>query len=138
MNKLFTGIVIGILLIGVTVFIIQGDKVFGSAPSGLPATIYKSQTIEIGPDINQYVASSTTSCSSRAITTSNTIRLSFGTSSANTSNFAFATSSPSGFGNVGHIQATNTEVMYDSGLYGCGEWWASSYASSTITITEFK
>ncbi len=113
-------------------------KAFGSAPSGLYSTIATTSQVTVGPN-KPNVASSTVpvflnapNCASRVITTYNSeIKLLF-------SNSMFSSTTPNPSATFGHTQLASTTVVYDSGQYGCGYVNAYGFASTTITISEFR
>lgn len=104
-----------------------------SAPSGLPASIYKVTNIEVGPQANTLVFSSTDRCSSRIISTvGSSIMLNFASTSAQATSTAYLSEF------VGHIQGASSTVAYDSGIYGCPNVGIYGVASTTIRVTEFR
>ena len=112
------------------------DKVLsvGQAIAGLPATIATSSQIRVGPQAVVLAFTANTVCTSRAISTAGqAIQISFGTYPASGN----ATTTPAS--GVGHIQAASTNVLYDSGTYGCGNIGIfGESASTTITVSEFR
>ena len=113
------------------------QSVGAAAPSGLNATLATSSTVTAGPGIfssttpRTIITADQPNCASRVITTTEQpIMLSFGAGFN-------STTSPSG--TRGHLQAASTTVVYDAGLYGCGQWTVYGFlASSTITFSEFR
>ena len=129
MNKL--PLLLGIPLAAfVLLFVLGGfqtNKVMGSAPSGLSATMATSSTLTVGPQQKMTLFASADYCNSRIITTvASPIMISFNALSSTTIS-----------GTVGHLQAASTTVAYDSGIYGCGLLTAFGFSSSTITVSAF-
>ena|SRR3972149_5911057 len=114
------------------------ERVFGSAPSGLYSTIATTSQVTVGPN-KPNVASSTVplfdnrpNCASRVITTYNSeIKLIFSKS-------MISSTTPNPSATFGHNQLASTTVVYDSGIYGCGYVSAYGFASTTLTISEFR
>ena len=101
------------------------DLSLGSAPSGLASTVSTSTgpTVSTGAEI---IFSTSTNCASRIITTKDdSINLTLSDRIGQTPTATF-----------GHFQATNTTVVYDAGVYGCGLWKAFSPSTQVITTTE--
>lgn len=108
----------------------------GAAFTGQAAYLQIATTTVVGPqDITDTIFSARTdgSCKARIVSTTggSAIMLVFG----DPANGDLSSSTVSG--TVGHWQAASTTVAYDSGLYGCGRWSAYSYATQTITVSEF-
>lgn len=128
-----------IIFLAVVVSLKPFASVLGAAPLGQSAYLQTATTSAVGPqDSNDtiFAASSDNSCKARVVSTTglSAIMLNFGEPGADR---AGNISSTTVSGSVGHWQAASTTVVYDSGLYGCGQWSAFSYASQTITISEF-
>ena len=100
--------------------------VTASAPSGLSTTLTSSasSTLDITAT-SSLMASSTNQCTSRVISTTGALRITF-------------TDVQTPANDYGHQQAADTNVVYDGGLYGCGTIKAYAVATSTIFISEFK
>lgn len=98
---------------------------FGGAPPGLPAA---TSTVESLINVSNTVATAfeaSTNCASRVIGTASTsVILSFGSTT------------PSQL--LGYPQGASTTVVYDAGLYGCGQWRVYGNAIGSINVTEFK
>ena len=105
----------------------------GAASSGLQSTIATSSQLRVGPQA-KILAFTASTCVSRVISTAGqAIQISFGTYPAS----GDATTTPAS--GVGHIQAASTNVVYDSGIYGCGNVGIfGESASTTITVSEFR
>lgn len=135
-NKIFYGagiVLVGLLLVLLGVDFGNFNLVGASAPSGLPATLYKVTNIEVGPQENTLVFTSTDRCSSRIISTVGTsIMINFATTSAQATSTAYLSEF------VGHVQGASTTIAYDSGIYGCPAVGIFGVASTTIRITEFR
>ena len=138
-TKIIVGI-LGLLIIGLLAVIISVNTsvTLGSAPSGLPATFATTSTTQVGPSKVSYASSTlvifvkTTNCASRVISNPDTaIRIWF-------SNDMFSSTTANPTLSLGHFQATGTTQVYDSGLYGCGFVNGHSYATTTLTISEFN
>ena len=113
------------LIISALVVMQVKDFSFGSAPSGLASTVATSTnaTITTGAEV---IFSTSTNCASRIITTvTDSLNLTLSDRIGQTPTVSF-----------GHFQATNTTVVYDAGIYGCGLWKAFSPNSQVITVTE--
>jgi len=118
-----------IIVIGLIAFalILLTQKSFGSAPSGLPATVSTSSpyTVSIGTSVT-LIATST--CAARIVSTgAGAVNLTFSDISGQT---------PSG--TYGHWQAASTTVAYDSGQFGCGLVKAYGMSTGILTITETR
>lgn len=135
-NKIFYGagiVLVGLLLVLLGVDFGNFNLVGASAPSGLPATLYKVTNIEVGPQENTLVFTSTDRCSSRIISTVGTsIMINFATTSAQATSTAYLSEF------VGHVQGASSTIAYDSGIYGCPAVGIFGVASTTIRITEFR
>ncbi len=118
-----------IIAIGFSYLSYKPDVIIGSAPDGVTAVTASSTVYTVAGTAVALFASSTssTSCASRAISTGvSSINLSFNPDITPTAT-------------LGHIQATSSTVIYDSGLYGCGPWKAISLgASSQVNVSEFR
>lgn len=111
-------------------------QTYGSAPSGQASHLQVATTTVVGPqDANDTIfsASADDSCKARVVSTTglSAVMLVFGDPGNND------LSSTTLSGAVGHWQGASTTVAYDSGIYGCGRWSAYSYATQTITVSEF-
>lgn len=115
-NRVITlAIIVGMIFLTMTMLT---SKVFGSAPSGLPASVASTSAQVIGTTQRLLVA--TSSCSSRVISTrTQPMMLTF---SDNQGVTPTAT--------TGILQPASTTVAYDSGQYGCG---AVRVISGTVT-----
>ena len=121
--------ILAALTIALTAFVAMQvqDLVVGSAPSGLASTVATSTnpTVTTGAEV---IFATSTGCASRIITTGdNFVNLTFSDRIGQTPTVTF-----------GHLQATNTTEVYDSGIYGCGLWKAFSLTSQVITTTETR
>lgn len=100
---------------------------FGSATSGLSATIATTSNPTVGTSPASPVVATST-CTSRIISTlASPIMIGF----SDVQGFV-----PTAL--IGHPQAASTTVAYDSGLYGCGAVRIYSFAASTITVSETR
>lgn len=134
---------IGIILIAILMFIGVGftlDKVKraeSSAPTGLSANLMLATSTSVGMDETTKLFSDNYNCSSRVISTAGqSIMLSFDEPflPSGIGNVSSSTLS----GSVGHIQLASTTIVYDSGLFGCGDVYAyGQVATTTITTSEF-
>lgn len=133
----YTLALIGILLVAFVAFLYTpAQDALGESFTGTASRLDFATTTSVGPQAIPAVrifSTSATKCDARVITTTGSnIFISFGepTTVGNISSSTLANG-------VGHLQATSSTVVYDSGLYGCGTWHAWGPASSTITISEF-
>src|SRR3990167_1586223 len=119
-------IITSVLFAGFLFVLSAINQAGASAPSGLPATIATTSTVEIGPQLNK-VLFATSTCAARIVSTA-----------TSTASFQFtgALGTTSLTSSVGHQQAASTTVVYDSGVYGCGVMTGFAYSSSTVTISE--
>lgn len=109
------------------------EDTFGSAISGTPALGRRATTTEVGIQENKKLFDSSSACTSRVISTlGKPIMLSFG-EVVKDDNYYVASSTLSA--TLGHLQSASTTVAYDSGIYGCGEWYAYGHDASTTIIT---
>jgi len=105
----------------------QIPSALGEAFTGSISQIDTATTTTVGPDTIVTIFSKGTECDARVVTTSDAaVRLGFGTVTG------FTVSAT-----AGHIQAASTTVVYDSGLYGCGNVTAYGWSSTTLTVSEF-
>lgn len=113
------------------------DSALGGAFTGTSAQLQFATTTAVGPqDGDDTIFTSNDTCKARVVTTrgDSAITLNFGDPGTDRiGNISSTTLSAT----VGHLQLASTTVVYDSGLYGCGRVSAYSYASQTITISEF-
>lgn len=118
--------IIVLFILGIVFFGWQNIKpAFGSAPSGLAATVGTStQFTLLAGTAGTLVA--TSSCSSRVVSTQNSgILLTFDDRYIPTLG-------------VGFWQGASTSVAYDSGLYGCGQMKAISAGAQVITVMDVR
>ena len=94
-----------------------------SAPSGLPAAVSAVSTTTVSTTAIQLAATST--CAARIVSTGGASAVMLGFSA-----FQGTTTT----GTTGIYQAASTTVAYDSGIYGCGQLSAYSYASSLVNV----
>lgn len=121
-------IVVALVALFIAAFSIsRTPPTFGSAPSGLPATVGTSSLMAVGT--TQGIIFATSTCAARIISTPGTsgIMLTFDDSKG-----AVPT------GTLGIWQAASTTVTYDSGQYGCGAVRAFSFAAQNLTVTETR
>lgn len=112
-------------------------ETLGAAMPGTAARMDMSTTTTVGPDVTPRtrIFTSDTDCKARVITTPGTsaITLAFEEAPSGMGNMSSTTLS----GAVGHLQAASTTETYDAEIYGCGNWYAYGFASTTITVSEF-
>lgn len=128
MNKgKYIGIGLGILAVLAFVFSGSGSS-FGSAPSGLAATVATTTQYTVGTTAVTAFAT-TTNCSSRVISTvAQPIMITFTDQSGQVPTALF-----------GHLQSASTTVVYDAGIYGCNAVKIYGFnADSVITLTETR
>lgn len=115
---------------------VQKAEVVGSAEIGTISRLDFATTTTVGPEARPAVRifSNDSDCDARVVTTrgDSAIMISFG-EPINVGDI----SSTTVLGATGHLQLASTTVVYDSGLYGCGQWHAYGFASTTITVSEF-
>ena len=136
-KKSLFGLVGICVLLFITTFLLT-NKSFGSAPSGLYSTLATTSQVTVGPS-KPNVASSTVAvfvdrpnCAARVITTyASEVKLLF-------SNSMISSTTPNPSATYGHTQLASTTEVYDSGQYGCGYVSAYGFASTTLTISEFR
>ena len=117
-------IIVGMIIL-TALFITQ--RSYGSAPSGLPATVATS-TSQAVTAATVRVLFATSTCASRVITSrASPLMLTFSD---------YNNASPSA--TFGHLQSASTTVTYDSGEYGCGLVKVYPYTTDTITVTEAR
>ena len=131
---------IGLVIVGLVALYLGylgirvGPVELGQASSGLPGAFATSSSNAVpayADSLSWSVPFATsTSCASRVISTRGVgISLTLGE--------AGTTTIPTSI--FGHAQAASTTVNYDSGVYGCGRWKATSVGAATvITVTEFQ
>lgn len=101
---------------------------FGSAPSGLPATVATS-TLAYPVATTQSLLFATSTCSARVITTTTgAVMLHFSDIQGKV---------PTAI--AGHLQLASTTVTYDSGQYGCDAVRViSASAATVVTVSESR
>lgn len=118
------GIILSVLFLAIS-FISQIGVLMAGAPSGLSATVATTSRPVVTTTAGTLFATSTM-CAARIISTaSSSVMLTF-------SDYAGQTPT----GSFGHFQATSTNVVYDSGQYGCGLVKVWSFATQQVTVTE--
>lgn len=124
-NRIVTlGIIVA--MIALTAMLLT-EKTFGSAPSGLPATLATSTMLTLASRTATTVLATST-CAARIVsTTDKQIMLTFSD---------YNNAAPSG--TFGHMQLASTTVVYDSGVYGCGLVKVWGDAATNITVTETR
>lgn len=129
-------IALAVLSLALVIALKPMQSVLGAAFTGQAAYLQNATTSVVGPqDHYDTIFTSATDCKARIVTTTGSaIMLNFGEPGADR---AGNISSTTVSGSVGHWQSASTTVAYDSGLYGCGQWTAFSYASQTISLSEF-
>lgn len=135
---------IPLTLIALSIIVLAGVLLFkpfmpvlGEALSGTSAYLQYATTTSVGPnDSTDTIFTANDTCKSRVVSTlgGSAIMLNFGEPSESVRNNVSSTTVS---GIIGHWQAASTTVAYDGGLYGCGTWSIYSYATQTITISEF-
>lgn len=134
MNNKTLALILGATLL--TAFLIVSNReAEGASFTGQAARVSTTSTIAVGPSLTTDGSGRTvlfqeqSICAARIITTvGQPISLSFDKKASTT---------PSA--TLGHEQLASTTVVYDSGLFGCGQVTAYGYgASTTITITETR
>src|SRR3990167_6920253 len=134
--KNYLSALIGLAVLIMGVFLYSPTlNVQGASFTGTVSRLDSATTTSVGPQavLATRIFTANTDCDARVITTTGAnIFISFGEpiTPGNISSSTLANG-------VGHLQATSTTVVYDSGLYGCGQWHAWGPASSTITVSEF-
>lgn len=131
-----TLLALGLIVLAGVLVLKPFNQALGGAFTGSSAYLQIATTTEVGPqDASDTIfsARSDGACKSRVITTRGTsaITLVFG----DTANGDLSSTTVSGA--IGHLQAASTTEVYDGELFGCGRWSAYSYATQTITISEF-
>jgi hypothetical protein len=115
-------------LIALTAMVLT-QKAFGSAPSGLPATVATS-TFAYPVGTSQTVLFATSTCAARVITTRNeAVMLSFNEPAGQVPTVL-----------TGHSQVASTTVVYDSGQYGCGavRVISATGAATAVSVSESR
>lgn len=131
MSTTFDRIVSLVIILSLIVLtsLLLTQKSFGSAPSGLPATIATS-TLAYPAGTSATLLFATSTCSARVITTREApISLGFNGALGQT---------PTAI--AGHMQLASTTVVYDSGQYGCGavRVISATGAATTVHVTEAR
>lgn len=132
----------GTLLIGlVATFLVvyallavHTQQALGGAYQGWAAVQSIATTTITGNQSVDELFAAQKSCTGRTITTNGTA-IRFITGDPGNGDVSSTTLLAS---NIGLIQGVSTTVMYDSGTYGCGRWFAVAAASTTITVTEYQ
>lgn len=134
-QKTFAAIGAILFIAGFSLIAFQSRLVEGSAPSGQSSYLQSATTTATGPQQIKKIFSATTNCKARVISTRETaLMVVFGaTTTLNAGDIGTSSVSAT----IGHVQAASTTVAYDGGIYGCGEWWAFGFSSTTITTSSF-
>lgn len=122
-------ILVGVTIIMVGISLIKNQNKFGSAPTGLQASVATS-TLAYPVGTSQAILFATSTCSSRVVSTrAEAVMLSFNES---TGQVPTAT--------TGHLQLGSTTVVYDSGQFGCGTVRAISATggATSVGVTESR
>lgn len=136
MNKAIT---LSVLALAGAILVLAGVLLFkpftnalGAAPMGQSAYLATSSAMTLATVGNSkiFTAQDDGACRARTITTNAGLWIAFGDPSSTTSNISSTTVA----NNNGYYQATGTSQVYDSGLFGCGSWWASSTVQGTKVI----
>ena len=131
MNKQILIAIGGVIVVVLVVLAVRSvNPPLGGASPNTAALVATSSSISVGPQekIRIFTADTAGRCLGRSVSNLSAGLMLWFMDTASTSVGAL----------VGHIQATTTNVYYDSSLYGCGAWTAYSHASSTITISEWR
>ena len=113
------------LIISALVVMQVKDFSLSSAPSGLASTVSTSTSQTVTGTAGVIFATSS-NCASRIISNpSGAIIMTLSDRIAQTPTVTF-----------GVVQATNTTIVYDSGLFGCGLWKAIGFITNEITTVE--
>ena len=117
-------VLLGVALMGLlTWWAFSILPVYGSAPSGLPASNASSSKIAVaGGTVTVPIATSTT-CSARVISTAST-----------TINVQVGGDEPSAV--LGHFVAASSTLVLDGGQYGCGAVKIFPFSTGAITAVE--
>lgn len=125
-------VIVSVVVLFVVLFVGKEQNLKG-APTGLYSTLSIATTTAVGKQEVKTLFSSNKQCTGRVITSvAAPLMIIFG----DPTNGDLASTTLSG--ELGHLQAASTTVMYDSGTYGCGRVSAYAFSSTTITHTEFK
>lgn len=126
--------ILGAVVLAVLAFMYFSQKPtsLGGAQPGIATSVAFATTTAVGPQQNIQIFAAS-NCISRAISTAGSaIMVSF----ADPSNGNISSTTLSGV--IGSVQAASTTVVYDSGLYGCGRWFAYGFSSTTITTVSTR
>jgi hypothetical protein len=125
--------IVALLVLGFTVVSWQPQPATGAAPSGLPATVRIMATTTVGPTVTKIFEAS--NCSSRIIRADDAFQFLPADGTGTTTAYLASTTMSA---TASLVQAASTTVVYDSGLWGCGEFYGRAAASTTITIIETR
>jgi hypothetical protein len=111
---------------------VKKDYALGSAQDGLYASLQSSATTTVNTAVSIKIFDASTSCNARIIDAPDTdITITLGNPSTGIASSSLDAT-------IAHVrQSGTTTVAYDSGIYGCGEWWAYAGATTTLNVTEF-
>ena|SRR3990167_3975518 len=117
-------VLLGVALMGLlTWWAFSILPVFGSAPSGLPASNASSSPIAVAAGTVTTPVATSTTCAARVVATaSTTIMVQVGGDGPTAS--------------AGYFQAASTTVIYDGGIYGCGALKVFPFSTGAITVME--
>lgn len=132
---------VSIFIMAISIFVgVNVNFAGAAAPSGLPAQVSTSSSMQAGPQQATVWFSgpqtfTNVNCAARIITTgAQAVALTFSGTSSST-----ATSTLTGILAAGHVQAASTTEVYDGGIYGCQYLGIRGYgATTTIFITETR
>ena len=122
------GVLAAVVIVGWTLTVYTQIAV-ASAPSGLEARVATTSFHVLAAGTAGTLFATSSNCAARIITAERTgdLRLTLSDYKNDTPTATF-----------GHLHATGTTVVYDSGLYGCGKVKAYSITAQTITISETR
>ena len=119
--------ILAALTIALTAFVAMQvqDLVVGTAPSGIASTVSTSTAQTVTGTAGVIFATSS-NCASRIISNPDgAIIMTLSDRIDQTPTLVF-----------GVVQATNTTIVYDAGVYGCGLWKAIGFVTGEITTVE--
>ena len=120
-NTFYAGFALAVVVMLAFVGLFFAQTTYGSAPSGLEASVATTSAFVVGPT-DQMLLATSTNCAARIVATRNSeVQLKFS---------EFAGGLLNGMGGV--TQAASTTVAYDGGIYGCGSLHVYSFSSSTV------
>lgn len=130
-------VIVTLVLVGIFMQTHTSKENLGFSDTGVAARLDLATTTTVGPEAQprNRIFSRTSQCDARVISTrgDSAIMIAFGEYPDVPGNLSSTTLS----GSFGHLQLASTTVVYDGGQYGCDNWYAFGFSTTTITVSSF-